>query len=84
MSDPRAKKPKVNSSTVHAEFKPGKVQHQRTKQWIDGSVCNHCGEGVPGKQATNLKSHLKTHHREVHDRVDGKFDTPMQFSDLDC
>ena len=25
--------------TVHADFKPGKIQHQCTKEWIDGSAC---------------------------------------------
>ena len=55
---PKAKRTKINASTVHAEFKAAKIQHPRTKAWIEGSVCNHCGDEIPGKTATNLKSHL--------------------------
>ena len=66
---PKAKRTKINASTVHAEFKAAKIQHPRTKAWIEGSVCNHCGDEIPGKTATNLKSHLRAHHGQVHDKV---------------
>ena len=78
MSDdnPNAKKPKINSSVVHAEFKPCRMKHSKTKEWIDGSLCNHCGHEVPGKAPTNLKSHLKA-HPEVYDRVIRKFENQL-------
>ena len=71
-SDPKAKRPKINASCVHAEFKPARMKHATTKEWIDGSVCSHCGDWVPGKATPNLKSHLKTHDRPVYDKVDGE------------
>ena len=75
-SDPKPKAkgkgPKINASSVHAEFKPARMKHTTTKEWIDSSVCNHCGAMVPGRAATNLKSHLKSRHRPVFDKVDGE------------
>ena len=35
-SDSKAKRPKINASCVHAEFKPARMRHATT------SVCNHC------------------------------------------
>ena len=35
-SDSKTKRPKINASCVHAEFKPARMRHATT------SVCNHC------------------------------------------
>ena len=77
---PKAKKPKINASAVHAEFNPARIKHPRSKEWIDGSVCNHCGDEVPGRSATNLKSHLKAHHGQVHDKVISKSENVTYFN----
>ena len=72
-TEPKPKRPKINASCVHAEYQPAKMRHATTKEMIDGSVCNYCGDIVPGRAATDLKSHLKTCHRPVFDNVDSKF-----------
>ena len=57
------------ASTVHEHFTLVDIEGKGK-----GSVCKACGRTLSGKNPTNLTSHLKTHHKELYDDVQSKYD----------
>ena len=52
-------------SSIHKEFRPVVMEHPNTKEKIEGRECKHCLTVMRGKNPTNLKQHIRTHHPAV-------------------
>ena len=52
-------------SSIHKEFRPVLMEHPNTKEKIEGRECKHCLTVMRGKNPTNLKQHIRTHHPAV-------------------
>ena len=67
------KKTKLNFSHVHDEFDViENFWHVGQEKFMEGRKCKECGAEFPGKNATNLKNHLRSKHDERFQRVKSK------------